>query len=78
MHLKENKSFMKSFEYILLLSVLKYSSHCDFIIKIKFNTERGALSPALANLKQTEKPTRHLWKATYMNRSTMQREKKPN
>ena len=57
MHLKENKSFMKSFEYILLLSVLKYSSHCDFIIKIKFNTERGALSPALANLKQTEKPT---------------------
>lgn len=57
MHLKENKSFMKSFDYILLLSVLKYSFHCDFIIKIKFNAERGALSPALANLKQTEKPT---------------------
>ena len=57
MHLREKKNFMKSFEYILLLSVLKYPSHCDFIIKIKFNLERGALSPALANLKQREKPT---------------------
>ena len=59
MHLRENKSFMKSFEYILLLNVLKYPSHCDLIIKIKFNPEKGALSPALANLKQTEKPHSH-------------------
>lgn len=56
MHLRE-KNFMKSFEYILLLSVLKYPSHCDFIIKIKFNLERGALSPALSNLKQRKTHT---------------------
>lgn len=57
MHLRENKVFMKSFESILSLAVLKFSSYCDLSIKIKFTPERGALPSTLANLKQKEKNT---------------------